>query len=83
MTNITAKKDQNNRGEDRINRQLRSIWLTVDFINITLNINTNLDLIELNKLLEDKTISILNNDSVAKEDLLMEVIGNFVLVFGL
>ncbi len=27
MTNITAKKDQNNRGKDRLNRQLRSIWL--------------------------------------------------------
>ncbi len=27
MTDITTKKDQNNRGEDRLKRQLRSIWL--------------------------------------------------------
>ena len=34
MTDITTKKDQNNRGEDRLKRQLRSIWLSVLVLNL-------------------------------------------------
>lgn len=37
---------------------------------LTLDITTNLDLIELNKLLQPNTTSLLNNDYLAKEDLL-------------
>lgn len=46
------------------------VWLAVEFINIALSTSTNLDLIELNKLLESHTTSLSNDDSVVKKSMI-------------
>ena len=39
-------------------------------MNIALDTTTNLDLIELNKFLEDNTAPLLNNDSVVRKGII-------------
>ena len=56
MRNITIKKDPNNRGRDKLDEQLRSIWLGDWFRDITLDETQEPDTREIRELLCDSEV---------------------------